>query len=75
MDVRARLANGQRDRRHAGKRTGRTIFDIIRDAAVDLEYPCAGFSARQRSLEDVYIQTVAASEDGSRARMAAPSGG
>ena len=34
------------------------IFDVIRDAAVDLEYPLRQLHARQRSLEDVYIQTV-----------------
>ena len=34
------------------------VFDVIRDAAVDLDYPLRQLRARQRSLEDVYIQTV-----------------
>lgn len=36
-----------------------TVFDAIRDAAVELDYPLRQLRARQRSLEDVYIQTIA----------------
>jgi ABC-2 type transport system ATP-binding protein len=35
-----------------------TVFDVIRDTAVALDLPLRQLRARQRSLEDVYIQTV-----------------
>jgi ABC-2 type transport system ATP-binding protein len=34
------------------------LFDVIRDSAVELGFPLRLLRARQRSLEDVYIQTV-----------------
>jgi len=37
---------------------GDEVFDIIRDSAVELGFPLRLLRARQRSLEDVYIQTV-----------------
>jgi ABC-2 type transport system ATP-binding protein len=37
---------------------GDELFDVIRDTAVELDYPLRLLRARQRSLEDVYIQTV-----------------
>ena len=38
--------------------TGDEVFDVIRDAAAELGLPLRLLRARQRSLEDVYIQTV-----------------
>jgi ABC-2 type transport system ATP-binding protein len=55
--VRARL-NGKEiivSRRDA---SDEAVFDTIRDTVVELHYPLRLLRARQRSLEDVYIQTV-----------------
>jgi ABC-2 type transport system ATP-binding protein len=35
-----------------------TVFDAIRDTVVELDMPLRELRARERSLEDVYIQTV-----------------
>lgn len=35
-----------------------SAFDVVRDVAVELGYPLRQLRPRQRSLEDVYIQTV-----------------
>jgi ABC-2 type transport system ATP-binding protein len=37
---------------------GDALFDAIRDVAVELDVPLRGLRGRERSLEDVYIQTV-----------------
>jgi ABC-2 type transport system ATP-binding protein len=37
---------------------GDDLYDAIRDAVVDLDYPLRQLRGRERSLEDVYIQTV-----------------
>jgi ABC-2 type transport system ATP-binding protein len=57
-NVRARLAELGNDIIVSRDTTDDAVYDIIRDATVELGYPLRLLRARQRSLEDVYIQTV-----------------
>jgi ABC-2 type transport system ATP-binding protein len=66
-NVRARLAELDNEIIVSRDSADDTIYDVIRDATVELGFPLRLLRARQRSLEDVYIQTV-----GSETAEAAP---
>lgn len=56
-DVRAHVSDNEIIVSRASN-TDEAVFDAVRDAAVELGYPLRLLRAKQRSLEDVYIQTV-----------------
>jgi ABC-2 type transport system ATP-binding protein len=57
-NVRARLAELDNEIIVTRDGADEAVYDIIRDATVELGFPLRLLRARQRSLEDVYIQTV-----------------